>query len=110
MEELLKNVDEFLESGEDNLKKKRFNAAVSDFFKAIVILCDYLIYREIKAVPKNHAERFSILETHFKEIYGEVSLLFKTYTKSYNLRLSEADAIKLRKYANGLKDHINNKK
>ena len=35
MEELLKNVNEFLESEEDNLNKKRFNAAVSDSSKQL---------------------------------------------------------------------------
>ena len=110
MEELLKNVNEFLESEEDNLNKKRFNAAVSDFFKAIVILCDYLIYREIKIMPKNHNQRFSLLERYFKKIYEKVSELFETYTKSYNLRLEEKEAIKLQNYANALKNFILNKK
>jgi len=110
MEELLKNVNEFLESEEDNLNKKRFNAAVSDFFKAIVILCDYLIYREIKIMPKNHNQRFSLLERYFKKIYEKVSELFETYTKSYNLRLEEKEAIKLKNYANALKNFILNKK
>jgi len=110
MEELLKNVYEFLESGEENLKKERYNASVSNYFKAIVILCDYLIYRDIKIIQKNHNERFSLLGKYFKEIYSNVSEYFKTYTKSYNLRLKKDDAIKVRNYANELKDFIINKK
>jgi len=110
MDELLTNAGEFLESGEDNLKKGRFNASVSDFFKAIVILCDYLIYREIKIIPKNHNQRFSLLKNYFVEIYVKVSRLFKTYTKSYNLRLGKSDAIKLRGYTNELKAFILDKK
>ena len=110
MEELLKNAAEFIESGEENIRKSRFNAAVSDFFKAVVILCDYLIYREIKAVPKNHNERFSLLKLYFGEIYSSVSALFKTYTQSYNLRLKEEDALKLKEYANGLRNNILGKK
>lgn len=110
MEELLKNAEEFLESGEENLKKKRYNASVSDFFKAIVILCDYLIYKEIKSLPKNHNDRFYLLKRYFEKIYSEVSELFVIYTKSYNLRMKEPDAIKLRDYSNGLKNHIKNKK
>lgn len=105
MEELLKNVEEFLESGDENLKKERFNAAVSDYFKAIVILCDYLIYQEIRLFPKNHNERFSILKRYFKEIYGNVSGFFELYTKSYNLRLGKEEAIKLKNYAHELKNH-----
>ncbi len=110
MEELIKNVDEFLESAEENIKKKRFNASVSDFFKSIVILCDYLIYRDMKIMPKNHSDRFSLLEKYFSDIYNNVSELFKTYTKSYNLRLGENEAVKLKKYAHELRDFIVGKK
>ena len=110
MEELLKNVEEFLNSGKENIEKNRFNAAVSDFFKAIVILCDYLIYKEIKILPKNHNERFSLLERYFKDIYKKVSDLFKTYTRSYNLRLEKEDANQLKNYAYELKNFIYSKK
>ena len=105
MEELLKNVEEFLESGDDNLKKERFNASVSDYFKAIVILCDYLIYKEIRLVPKSHNERFSLLKRYFKEIYNKVSSFFELYTKSYNLRLGKEQAMKLKNYAYELKNY-----
>lgn len=109
MIELLKNADEFLESGDENIKKERYNAAVSDFFKAIVIFSDYLIYKEIKILPKNHNERFFLLRTYFKEIYRKASAFFKTYTESYNFRLSKEDAIKLREYANELRNFANKK-
>ena len=110
MEDLLKNIEDFLESGEDNLKKQRFNVAVSDFFKAIAILCDYLIYKEIKIIPKNHNERFSILEKYFKDIYKKVAELFQIYTKSYNSRLTQQEVEILKKYAYELKHNITNKK
>ncbi len=109
MEELLENANEFLESGEDNLNKKRYNVAVSDFFKAIVILSDYLIYQEIKRMPKNHNDRFSLLEMYFKEIYVRVSELFKVYIKSYNLRLGLDEVNVVRGYANELKDFVDKK-
>lgn len=109
MEELLKNAGEFLESGNENIRKERYNVAVSDFFKAIVIFSDYLIYREVRILPKNHNERFSLLKTYFKEIYQKVSILFKTYTESYNFRLSKDEAIKLRDYANELKNFVGKK-
>jgi len=110
MKELLRNAEEFLQSGEDNIKKERFNAAVSDFFKAIVIICDYLIYNEIKSLPKNHNERFAFLKTYFSEIYEKVSGFFKTYTDSYNLKLNRDDSEKLKSYAYELKNFASNKK
>ena len=110
MEELLENAKEFLDSGEENLNKKRFNVAISDFFKAIVILCDYSIYKEIKIMPKNHNQRFFLLKTYFKDIYRKVSDFFKVYTKSYNLRLKMEEAIKLKDYYYELKKFVVDKK
>ncbi|MBU3924074.1 MAG: HEPN domain-containing protein [Nanoarchaeota archaeon] len=109
MEQLLKNANEFLASATENLTKKRYNAAVSDFFKSIVIFSDYLIYQEIKRFPKNHNDRFHLLKIHFEEIYNKVSPLFKSYIKSYNLNMQEIDAIKMESYANELKNFITNK-
>lgn len=103
IDDLTKNAHEFLDSGEDNLNKQRFNAAATDFFKAIVILCDSLIYNEIRTLPKNHNERFRLLNIHFNDIYHEVSSLFNLYKRSYNLRLTKEDTIKLKHYANELK-------
>ncbi len=110
MKELIDNAKEFIDSGEENLTKGRFNVAVSDFFKAIVILCDYLIYKEIKLMPKNHNERFSILQKYFKNIYEKVSSFFKIYTKSYNLRLGKKEADELKNYAYELKNFVLYKK
>ena len=106
MKELLENAEEFLNSGEDNLKKSRFNVAASDFFKAIVIMCDYLIYKNIKALPKNHAERFYLLKTHFRSIHDEISELFSIYTRSYNQKLGVADVLRLKEYSYGLKNRV----
>ena len=108
METILENVQEFLDSGKENYTKKRYNVCVSDYFKAIVIQCDYLIYREIRKYPKNHRERFQLLEQYFLEIYSKVSELFSTYTDSYNNRLGEKDAKKIMEYANELRRIVKN--
>jgi len=110
MEQLLKNAIEFLDSGNDNLNKNRFNASISNFFKSIVIFCDYLIYNETRIIPKNHRNRFSLLETYFEEIYKKVSSLFETYIKTYNLNMEKSDAQKLKEYADELKNTCLNKK
>src|SRR3989339_40276 len=95
MKELLENADEFLIAGVENLAKSRYNVAASDFFKSIVIFCDYLIYYQIKRLPKNHNDRFN---------------LFKVYVDSYNLKMKKGDVIKLQHYANELKRIVNNQK
>lgn len=109
MDQLFENAEEFLASGEDNMKKGRHNAAVSDFFKAIVILCDHKIYLEMKVVPKNHNERFLILGKRFPTIYQRVSELFKIYIRSYNLKMSIDDTNMIREYAYEFKRTIKDK-
>ncbi len=109
MKEILENAKEFMDSGADNLKKERWNSAVSDFFKAIVTFCDYLLYKEIKITPKNHNERFDLIKTHYPEIHKRVLELFKKYRESYNLRLKKEDANSLEAYANEIRKFVENK-
>jgi hypothetical protein len=110
MKEFLENALEFYSSAEDNLVKKRFNVSLSDFFKSIVIFCDYLIYLEIKRIPKNHNDRFNLLQRIFPEIYSNVSELFKLYTKSYNLKIKLNDVLEVKSYAEELKRICEDKK
>ena len=110
MEELLANAQEFVDSAEDNLIKKRFNACVSDYFKAMTNLCDYKIYSEMKIVVKNHNERFDLLKKYYPYIYEKIFDLFKKYRESYNLRLNREDAMLLKKYVYELKRIISDKK
>jgi len=94
--DLLLNFQEFFESAEKELKEGRYNSAVSSYFKAIAILCDWQIYKERRVLPKNHTERFHFVKLYFTEAYFQLSPLFKKYTDSYNLRLSKEDALILK--------------
>lgn len=106
MEEIKQNALEFLESGKDNIKKQRWNAAVSDFFKAIVTFSDYILYNEFKILPKNHNERFQLLEKYFPNINNKISQLFAIYRDSYNLRMKKEDALEMEEYANEIRDMV----
>jgi uncharacterized protein (UPF0332 family) len=91
-EDLRQNIKEFIESGNDDLTKARYNSAVSAYFKAIAVLCDLKIYQERRVLPKNHSERFLFLQMHFAEAYKLIKEIFDKYTDSYNLRLGKRDA------------------
>ncbi len=101
--ELTKNFDDFITSAEEDLKKSRFNPAVSSYFKGIAILCDLNIYRKVGLLPKNHSERFLYLKMHFKDVYDIVNPLFKDYTDSYNKRVSKENAFKLKENVEKIK-------
>ncbi len=95
-DDLLRNADEFLASGEENIARRRYNAAVSDLF---MILCDRRLYGEMRVLPKNHTERFGLLKRHLPALHRRVSALFRTYTRSYNLRSTREEAAAVKAYA-----------
>jgi|SRR3989339_120520 len=105
--DLLGNFNEFLGSANDELGKKRYNPAVSSYFKAIAIICDLKIYQEMRLLPKNHQERFLFLQTHFPEAYKAISPLFDMYRESYNLRMNQKDAVNLKENVEKLKKILN---
>lgn len=101
--DLLDNFKEFIASAERDFSEKRYNPAISSYFKAIAILCDYIIYNERGLLPKNHNERFLFLQLHFKEAYDIISPLFKEYTDSYNLRIQKEQVMGLKESVEKLK-------
>jgi len=101
--DLLKNFQDFLVSAERDLLERRYNPAISSYFKAIAILCDYMVYKERGLLPKNHRERFLFLELQFKEAYDLISPLFKEYTDSYNIRIQKEKVLRLKESVEKLK-------
>ena len=105
-EDLKLNFKEFYNGGLDALSKKRYNLAVAAFFKAIAVLSDFKIYSMLGTLPKNHNERFMILNTKFKPIYKMVSNMFKKYKESYNLRMEKSDALEIKENVKKIKELI----
>jgi hypothetical protein len=96
---LCENFLEYYDSAEESLKKKRFNAATTLFFKAIAAGCDLIIYRDEQMIPKSHAERFRILEQRYPKIYGIADKDFPFYQNSYTNKMDEETAKLMREDA-----------
>tara|TARA_Y100000296_G_C5000468_1_gene169926 strand:- start:169 stop:504 length:336 start_codon:yes stop_codon:yes gene_type:complete len=102
--DLTLNYEEFIKSGDDDLSKKRFNSAITWYFKAIVVYCDLEIYKKQGLLPKNHTERFLFMKMHFTKANSLVSKIFKKYTDTYNLRMSEKDVNYFKENAKKIKE------
>ena len=109
MKELKENSKEFEESAIEDYNKKRYNVSVANFFRAIVNLYDYIIYIQLRIIPKNHNERFNIIERNFPIFYKKLRLLFKKYRDSYNLKLKKQDAEEIKEHLDELKRYIKDK-
>jgi len=84
VEELIQTFLEEYEGAKDELNKGRYKNSAILFSKALFAVCDLLIQNKLNKLPKNHSERFRILEGYFKEVYYIVDGIFDKYTDSYS--------------------------
>lgn len=89
---LQENYEEYLEFAEQALEKKKFNAAVTLFFKAIGAAADLLILLKEGKVPSSHTQRFTILKERYPAAYSILDRDFPFYRDSYTKKLSEETA------------------
>ena len=109
-EDLILNYKDFISSAEDGFGRGKYNPAVSSYFKAIVILCDWKIYVDRNLLPKNHTERFYFLDQHYPLVYSIVNRLFGKYKDSYNIRLGKEDALEMRENVRKIENLLGFKK
>lgn len=83
-----RNFDEYSEMADISLSRKKFNSAVTLYYKALVELCDIELMVKAKRIGANHTERFDILKGVSPELYDISSKLFRYYRDSYNKEMS----------------------
>ena len=74
------------------LAEEKYKSATILLSKALFSLVDYLIYIEFEKLPKNHSERFRILEKKFPKIYVIVDVIWDKYTDTYTKPSSKESA------------------
>lgn len=84
MDELVQTFIEEYRGAEEELGKERYKNSAILFSKALFAICDLLIKNKLNRLPKNHSERFRILEDYFKDVYAIVDEIFDKYTDSYS--------------------------
>jgi len=84
MTELINTFKEEYEGALDEQQKQRYKNAAILFSKALFALSDFLIEQKLHKLPKNHRERFRLLEKYFPETYKIVDGIFSHYTDTYS--------------------------
>jgi hypothetical protein len=80
---------EFLSGAIDEEAKLRYRLAVTAYFKAMTQLCDLFILQKKGFAPKNHTERFRLLESNYPEIYSSMDNVFSTYQDTYSVKINK---------------------
>ncbi|MBI4440196.1 hypothetical protein HY638_04460 [Candidatus Woesearchaeota archaeon] len=84
MEEVEKTFLEEYLGAKDEAGKERYKNATILFSKSIFALCDFLLYQKLSKLPKNHSERFRLLEEYYPDVYSVVDTIFTHYTDAYS--------------------------
>ncbi len=82
----------FLEEYESALlliKYSKNKSATILLSKALFALVDYIIMKKYMQFPKNHTERFRILEAREHELYEIIDSVWSKYTETYSKPSSE---------------------
>ena len=86
---LIENIKEYYKNAVEIEEKRNYNSAVTLYFKTLAILSDLLILRGEKRIPRNHSERFRILESKYPEVYKIIDRNFSFYQNSYRIKLNK---------------------
>jgi uncharacterized protein (UPF0332 family) len=96
-EALVVNVKNFINSAELVYLSKDYTSASILYFKALFSVLDFVILKSKGKTPKDHSERFRILELDFPEFYNLLDRLYPKYRDSYTITLSKEDCDGIRK-------------
>jgi len=103
---ILKNFWEFFELAKFPYGRKKFNGAVTLYYKALVELCDYSLLVSVGKLGANHTERFRMLGQHNYQLYSIASKLFRFYRDSYNKEISSTIAKVVKENVEKAKDMV----
>lgn len=83
-EKILKdNIKRFCGSADIIYKTNDFTSATILYFKALFAILDLIIFKNQGKIPKDHSERFRILESDFFDLYEILDELYDIYRETY---------------------------
>ncbi len=97
-EDILKeNAGRFFKSARLIYETKDYTSATILYFKCLFAIFDFKILLKIGKTPKDHTERFRILQATFLDFYQILDELYPIYRNAYNLIISREDCDSVRK-------------
>ena len=100
---LKENLNEYIELAEQAFKTKKYNSAVTLFFKAVSAAVDLFILKKEGFVPSSHTHRFRIVQEKYPQIYDVLDKDFPFYQDSYTKRMDKEAAEVLKEDAQRVK-------
>ena len=86
---LLNNIKTLLKSSDLVYNAGDYTSATILYFKAAFAILDLIILKATGSTPKDHSERFRILQKSFPELYDFIDKYFKIYRDTYSITISK---------------------
>ena len=80
----MKQILVFKKSADTLFKQKDYTSATILYFKTWFAIQDYILLEKTGKSPKDHNERFRLLEKNFLKTYLELDKEFTTYRDTYS--------------------------
>lgn len=91
------NVLRFRESADKLYVDGDYTSATILYFKILFGIQDYILLQKIGQSPKDHNERFRLLEKYFPESYEKLDKEFLTYGDTYSKIISKETCDRIKK-------------
>jgi len=94
--ELTANIRTILKSADLVYANQDYTSATILYFKASFSVLDLIILKSKGKIPKDHTERFRMLQESFPELYGFLDKYFKVYRSTYSTSIDKETCDKLK--------------
>lgn len=98
MTEYLKNIRTILHSADLVYQENDYTSATILYFKVLFSVTDVVLLQKTGKTPKDHAERFRMLEDADPELYGLIDKLFGIYRDTYSSTITKATCEEVRNH------------
>jgi uncharacterized protein (UPF0332 family) len=96
-EQLEKNIKIILNSAELVYNSKDYTSSTILYFKTIFSVLDLILLKSEGKTPKDHKERFRMLELSHKNLYEFMDKYFKIYRDTYSISIDKETCKDIRK-------------
>lgn len=101
-QELLKNIKTFFASAELVYKTKDYTSATILYFKCLFVTCDYFLFKKLGKTPKDHTERFRMLQDILPDLYVILDKYFLIYRDTYSLSIEKEKCDEVRRHVTAI--------
>ncbi len=96
--ELIKNIKNYSSSAEKIYRDGDYTSACVLYCKCLFAGLDYLLLTKGYGIPKDHSERFRILERNYPILYSTLDKIFPIYQTTYSTSIDKETCDFVAKY------------